>query len=252
MSQQVVHMCPTAMGSSHWLEPVRATLDAAAAPVDVFFRDDDAGWGDGRLIELLDLFASRGLPVDVAVIPAALSAGLAGELRDRVSASGGRLRLHQHGYSHVNHETVGRKCEFGVSRTRVEQARDIAVGRERLAELLGEAVDPIFTPPWNRCTPDTGHCLAELGFRALSREARAVPLAVAGLTELPVRVDWVRPAVDELASRLAEAFACGAPAGVMFHHAVMDGADMRRAGELLSLVADHPRARASGMAALVG
>ena len=125
-------------------------------------------------------------------------------------------------------------------------------GRERLAELLGGGVDPIFTPPWNRCTADTGRCVAELGFLALSREASAAPLGVAGLRELPVRVDWVRLSVDELAVRLADAFACGAPAGVMFHHAVMERADMQRAGELLSLVADHPRARPAGMAALVG
>ena len=240
------------MGSRHWLGPVRAALDAATAPADVFFRDDDAGWGDQRLIELLDLFSGRGLPLDVAVIPAALEPGLAGELLGRVASSGGMLRLHQHGYSHVNHEAAGRKCEFGPSRTGEEQRRDIVAGRERLAELLEGEVDPIFTPPWNRCTVDTGRCLAELGFAALSRESRAEPLAVAGLPELPVRVDWVRLPVDELAGRLADAFACGGPAGVMFHHEVMEGADMRRAGELLSLVADHPRTRPAVMAALVG
>jgi hypothetical protein len=240
------------MGSRDWLGPVRAALDAASAPVDVFFRDDDAGWGDRRLIELLDLFSGRGMPLDVAVIPAALSPGLAGELRGRVAASGRMLRVHQHGFAHVNHETVGRKCEFGPSRTGEEQRRDVVAGRERLAELLGGEVDPIFTPPWNRCTVDTGRCLAELGYVALSREARAEPLGVAGLAELPVRVDWVRLPVDELAGRLADACACRGPAGVMFHHELMDGADMRRAGELLSLVADHPRARVSGMAALVG
>ena len=73
-----------------------------------------------------------------------------------------------------------------------------------------------------------------------------------------MRVDWfaqrhgVRLTVDELGGRLAEAFGCGAPAGVMFHHAVMDRADMRRAGELLQLVAEHPRARPAVMAALLG
>ncbi len=246
------------MDSNDWLEPARAALDAAHGPVDVFFRDDDAGWGDGRLIELLDLFAEHALPLDVAVIPAALEPGVAGELRDRVSSSAGRLRLHQHGYAHVNHEATGRKCEFGPTRTGEEQRRDIAAGRERLAELLGGVVDPIFTPPWNRCTPDTGHCLADLGFVALSREARAAPLRIAGLRELPVRVDWfaqrhgVRLTLDELGGRLAEAFGCGEPAGVMFHHAVMDGVDMRRAAELLQLVAEHPRARPAVMAALLG
>jgi peptidoglycan/xylan/chitin deacetylase (PgdA/CDA1 family) len=246
------------MDSNDWLEPVRAALDAAPAPVDVFFRDDDAGWGDARLIELLELFAACGLPVDLAVIPGALEPALAGELRDRVSSSGGLVRLHQHGYAHVNHEVEGRKCEFGFSRSGEEQRRDIAAGRERLAELLGDVVDPIFTPPWNRCTPATGYCLADLGFAALSREARAAPLRIAGLRELPVRVDWfaqrhgVRLTADELSGRLAEAFGSGAPAGVMFHHAVMDRVDMRRAGELLRLVAEHPCARPAAMADLLG
>jgi hypothetical protein len=241
--------------SRYWLDPVRVVLDTAAAPVTIFFRDDDGGWGDRRLIELLEGFAARGLPLDLAVIPAALGAGLARELRDRAQAGG--LRLHQHGYAHVNHETVGRRCEFGPSRPRSLQEQDIAAGRERLAELCDGAVDAIFTPPWNRCTEDTARCVADLGFRALSREARAAPFGIAGLSELPVRVDWfahrhgVRVSPDELAVRLAGAFDCGAPAGVMFHHALMDLADMRRACELLSLVAGHPNARPRAMAALL-
>ena len=113
------------------------------------------------------------LPVDLAVIPAELDAGLARELRARP-----RVGLHQHGLAHVNHEREGRRCEFGPARGAAAQRRDIEAGRARLADLLGERVDPIFTPPWNRCTADTGRCLAELGFAALSREARAAPLDV--------------------------------------------------------------------------
>src|SRR5205823_3060705 len=36
-----------------WLDPLRAALDDAVEPVAFFFRDDDAGWGDGRLLLLL-------------------------------------------------------------------------------------------------------------------------------------------------------------------------------------------------------
>jgi hypothetical protein len=235
---------------SGWLGPVQAALDRAAAPVVLFFRDDDAGWADERLLALLDRFAGHGLPVDVAVIPAALEPGLARELLDR------RAGVHQHGYAHVNHEPAGRKCEFGTARARGAQRQDIAAGRERLSALLGDAVDPIFTPPWNRCTPDTGQCLAELGFRAVSRESRAAPLGVPGLRELPVAVDWfarrrgVRLTPDELGERLAAALSA-APAGVMFHHELMDAAELRRAGDLLRLVAEHPNARPEPMAALV-
>ena len=128
---------------------------------------------------------------------------------------------------------------------RVDQVRDIVAGQQRMRALLGDRVDPIFTPPWNRCTPDTGRALAPLGFEVLSRESRAEPLGEPGLLELPVSVDFVRLDPVEAGTRIAGALGRGGPAGVMFHHAVMDGAMMRRAGELLDLVA--ARSRAAGM-----
>jgi hypothetical protein len=231
----------------HWLAPVTAALDAAPAPVDVFFRDDDAGWCDDRLLELLDLFDELALPLDVAVIPAALDHAVAAVLRDR---AGARLGLHQHGFAHRNHEPDGRRYEFGPSRPRSTQRRDIESGAERLKALLGDAVEPIFTPPWNRCTTVTGQCLLELGFDVLSRESRAEPLGLAGLHELPVHVDWCRLAPPAIAERLAAALRGPRPVGVMFHHAVMDGADRARAAELLALFAQHPRSRPRTMGEL--
>jgi hypothetical protein len=225
-----------------WLAPVASALAAAPAPVTVFFRDDDAGWDDARLLELLDRFAAHGLPLDLAVIPGALGPGLAAELRARE-----RVGLHQHGLAHVNREPEGRRCEFGPSRTREQQRADIAAGRGRLRELLGDALQPIFTPPWNRCTADTGHCLAELGFAALSREHRAAPLSVPGLAELPVHVDWVRLEPEALAARMAARLEGGGPLGVMLHHAVMEPESMERTSELLALIAGHERAAARPM-----
>ena len=220
----------------HWLDPVRAALDARAAPADVFFRDDDAGWDDDRLHALLDRFAAHGLPLDLAVIPAALDRRLAAELRRRTATQ--PLALHQHGYTHANHKPDGRKYEFGPHRSPEQQHRDIAAGAARLHDLLGDLSQPIFTPPWNRCTPDTAHALAELGFSVLSREYRAAPLNVAGLRELPIRIDWVKPDAPE---QLADALAGDAPIGVMFHHAVMDADDLATADALLKLLADRTR-----------
>ena len=76
------------------------------------------------------------------------------------------------------------------ARPRAQQRADIAAGQARLRELLGERVDPFFTPPWNRCTRDTGEVLVELGFTLLSREHRAEPLGL--LPELPVHLDVAR------------------------------------------------------------
>jgi peptidoglycan/xylan/chitin deacetylase (PgdA/CDA1 family) len=224
------------------LEPVRDALEARDSPVTLFFRDDDAGWRTDRLRALLDLFAEFALPVDLAVIPAATDATLAEELADRP------VGLHQHGFAHLNHEPNGRTFEFGPSRDAEAQREDIEAGARRLEKLLGDRVDPIFTPPWNRCTADTGRCLLALGFQALSREHRAEPLNLPGLNELPIHVDWCKP---DRADRLARALRGGGPVGVMFHHAGMDAAERARVGDLLALLAEHPRVRAQSMAALV-
>ena len=237
-----------------WLAVIAAALGAAPAPVPVFFRDDDAGWGDDRLLALLDVLAAsgrqdsgRGVPVDVAVIPDALGPALARELLARPG-----IGLHQHGCSHANHEPEGRKHEFGPSRPAALQRADIAAGRELLAALLGDRVDPIFTPPWNRCTATTGRCLVELGFQVLSRESRADPLGLPGLRELPVDVDFVRLEPEELARRAAAVIRAGEPLGVMLHHEVMDDGAMHRAGELAGLVATYPGARPARMMELAG
>lgn len=240
-----------------WLDPVHQALDGLDRPVDVFFRDDDVGWGDDRLWPLLDRFAEHALPVDLAVIPAELTEELAGELHARAACSPGPLGFHQHGYAHVNHELEGRKYEFGPSRPRRLQQADIAAGRRRITDLL-DPVDPIFTPPWNRCTQDTGQALAELGFAVLSREGRATPLAVPGLVELPITVDWfahrkgVRLSRPEFGDLVAGAVTAGRPVGVMFHHAIMDADERAAAGQLLALVADHPMASPGPMRALAG
>jgi hypothetical protein len=242
---------------SAWLDELRRALDASASPVDFFFRDDDAGWCDERLFALLDLFERHALPMDVAVIPRALTPTLASELRARVREAPERLAVHQHGFAHQNHEREGRKCEFGPSRPRELQRQDIETGRRLLEEAHGLNVSGIFTPPWNRCTEATGEALRASGFRVLSRDATTRPLGVEGLYELPVRVDWfarrkgVRVSPEELGASLAEAARDAAtPVGVMFHHELMDEGELSRAGELLALLAAHTAARCHLMSSL--
>src|SRR3954453_21418748 len=197
---------PMQRTATSWLRPVERALEGAER-VRFFFRDDDAGWGDTRLLALLDVFEARTTWVDLAVIPSALGAGLSRELLARE-----RVGLHQHGFAHVDHEPEGRrKCEFGVARPAARQRADIEAGRARLQALLGERLDPVFTPPWNRCTIETARCLAELRFRVLSRESRAEPFGLPGLAEVPVHVDWVRLEPDAAGERIAAAVAAGGP-----------------------------------------
>ena len=243
---------------SDWLDPVRRALDEAIEPVTFFFRDDDAGWSDERLFLLLDLFGRHGTPLDLAVIPTALTPALARRIAERVEAQPELIAAHQHGFAHINHEVEGRKCEFGPTRAAALLERDIRHGKHLLEEMLGALVQPIFTPPWNRCGKQTGECLIRLGFRVLSRDYSAEPLRLPGLLEMPVHVDWFARRKGEALKReqmgmlIAELMSDSDPVGIMFHHELMDEGERHAAGELLSLLSLHSRAKCRLMQELVG
>lgn len=232
-------------------DPLLEAVLAHRQPLHLFLRDDDAGWGDEALRALLDTVLGCGAAIDLAVIPEALSAPQAAWLR-RLPASVG---LHQHGHRHANHEPEGtRRSEFGPHRALAAQRADLIDGRARLADSLGERLDPWFTPPWNRCRPETPALLAELGFAGLSRDAGAPPQQA--LPELPVHTDWTRhwreggeaAVLAHLARCYRQALAGqsdDAPQpvtlGLMLHHAVMDEAERRAlAAGLRRWLADGP------------
>src|SRR5689334_19217210 len=232
-----------------WLNSLAQTLDAASQPIVFFFRDDDAGWEDTRLFELLRLFGKHDVPLDLAVIPKAIRSSMAARLRALVETFPEKLALHQHGYAHVNHEQDGRKSEFGDSRSGALQLADITSGQQLLGEMFGPIVDPIFTPPWNRCTATTAVCLREAGFRYLSRDVTASAIDTAGLCELPIAIDWfkkragVRLTPLEIGASLNAAARERSAVGVMLHHAVMDQDERTRLAELLRLISSHAQAR---------
>jgi hypothetical protein len=167
------------------------------------------------------------------------------------------LAFHQHGWTHLNYEVEGRKCEFGVSRPKDWQYLDLMMGRKKIEELL-DCVTETFTPPWNRCTEITAECLAELGFKVLSRDATAAPLNHAGLAELPVQVDWfrkrngVRVSYLDLSKKIAAAVAQRASVGIMLHHAMMDETELVHLAQLLALLSTHSKASCLQMKALTG
>ncbi len=242
---------------TNWLDPLRETLDEAPGSVSFFFRDDDAGWEDARLFELLDVFADYNVPIDLAVIPKSISRQTAARLRRRLEENPESISAHQHGYAHVNHEQTGRKCEFGDSRSSWIQRADIAAGKTLLSELLGPITESIFTPPWNRCTESTADCLKQEGFTLLSRDITATRFNTPGLTELPVSIDWfahrrkVRLTPNEIGDSLSRAVSSGAPVGVMLHHALVDDEERQRIGELLELLSSHPQVSCRLMRELV-
>lgn len=208
-------------------QAVAAVLAGRQTPIRVFFRNDDGGWADRRLQELANEFVRQELPLDIAVIPEALSEQSI-ELISEILNASDKIAIHQHGFAHTNHQLSGRSCEFGSDRNYQQQHRDIAAGQKILAAAFSSQLTPIFTPPWNRCTSDTTAALKLLGVEYLSRIAGSDPIA-STLPELPVAIDWLkkRKRVRLNTAELIE-YICGLlntdeqVVGVMLHHEHMD------------------------------
>ncbi len=231
-----------------WLEQISQALDNAPVPAVFFFRDDDAGWADKQLMQLLDCFSRFAIPIDLAVIPRAISAGRPPVYR-RLADSRGLIGIHQHGYSHRNHQLQGRKCEFGDDRTYLEQWQDIKTGREMLGNAFPDQVDRIFTPPWNRCTQVTVEVLLDLEFTTLSRDNTGKPLACRMLQELPINMDWfkkqhgLRLNYAALGGLIAQTICSCGLLGIMLHHELMDHQERDNLSSLLELLGSHPMAK---------
>lgn len=213
--------------------------------VDVFLRDDDVGPVDERLLEMLDISLSHGTPINLEIIPSRLTAEAAAMLKDIDRAHPGAIELHQHGWTHQNNEAQGRKCEFGPSRNYAQQLADIAAGKAKLTQLLGERFFPAFTPPWNRCTRVTHQVLDDLGFEVLSKDHTAErPGDGYGFVEVSTTLDlftWKDgPALrsrSAIADDLIDQVVGGRPIGVLLHHEVMDHDAMDLFDDLLTVLA---------------
>ncbi len=236
-----------------WLSPVRDALEEKGETVKIFFRNDDAGIFNARLFKLMNLFEKFGLPLDIAVIPSEVSTALAEELILRLNSKPNLFAIHQHGLAHINHESEGRKCEFGKARNASQQFYDIAAGYQILEDFFGNLPRPIFTPPWNRCTKETGKSLNKLGFKVLSRESAAESLSIDGLEEIPVSVDWfakrqgVPLSREEIGEVMSKAIRENNIVGIMLHHALMDETERCFLSELLELFSYCPAAECSPM-----
>jgi len=213
---------------------------AAGHPL-VFFRADDIGISSRSFSELIESFKKHAMPLCLATVPAWLTEKRLTDLRKVTGAGSSQWCWHQHGYTHRNFETSGKKQEFGPSREPVELTRSLKQGRDRLARLLGPEFLPVFTPPWNRCSGSTLQALAELGFKAVSRSRGARPETVAALPEFQVNVDIHTrkeqsplPAFANLLTEIEEGLASGR-CGIMIHHQRMN----RRALHLLDILLEH-------------
>lgn len=222
--------------------------------VRLWLRDDDAVAPSPALSRLSDLAERFDAPVLLAVIPMLAEPALAPALLDMPL-----LRPCQHGTWHRNHAAAGgRKSEFGSDREAPVVDAEIALGRRRLAELLGPAVLPVFVPPWNRI--DLAHAarLPAIGFDGLSCFRGYRLRAEGGPRLLNTHVDvmdWHGGRIGrspdallaEIVARLAaERDASGAHdthLGLLLHHRDHDETVWAFLSAFIGAVSAHPAAR---------
>lgn len=249
-------------GAAPW-DALDAELDrwaAAARPATLWWRDDDAVQASPALARLAALSAAHGVPLALAVVPAALAPTLPAAL-----AGAGATTVLQHGYAHRNHAPAGAKaCELGGARPVEAIVRELAAGRAVLREAFGAAFLPVVVPPWNRLDEAVVRALPDLGYRGLSTFApRAAAAPVAGLTQCNAHVDPIAwragrgfagaPAclaalVGHLAARRTGAADPDEATGLLTHHLVTGEDAWDFVGALLARTRCHAGARWIGAA----
>ncbi|WP_161794802.1 polysaccharide deacetylase family protein [Desulfonatronum thioautotrophicum] len=251
---------PASLGdhSSHAAlrEALVKALDACvvAEPV-VWFRADDVGVPSANLFAMLECFRRHDAPLALAVVPSWLSASRWQAVRAQ-TAKGGRWCFHQHGRRHVNHQSQGRKSEFGSARSLEARKTDVLLGKQRLERLLGASFFPAFTPPWNRMDTAMENVLQSLGFRAVSRNDKVFFREPLDLFEVPVNCDLhtrrgtARQAWADFYAEFQWWIAQGM-LGVMLHHQRMNRHALEFLDMLLSVLCAEPRIRLAGLDELV-
>jgi len=198
----------------------------------LWWRDDDAIAPTTELETLSLLSEKMGLPVHLAIIPKFAQQTLADTLDDTFIPV-------VHGWSHENHAPSGeKKMEFGEHRALETLLNDANTGLERLQNLFGGKVQPMFVPPWNRISPAITQKLASLGYHAISTfTPRKHALAAHNLSQVNTHldlIDWrcgrslVAPQilVDQLTCDLQDRrfgkTDATEPYGILTHHLVHD------------------------------
>jgi len=214
-------------------------------PIPVFFRADDVAVPGRQFAELIHVFARHGVPLSMSVVPTWLTKTRWKSVKRLCQKKKELWCFYQYGWRHMNHETVGKKCEFGPARSSWAIEQDLLRGRERLTGLMQETFYPAFTPPWNRCSKEALIALKTLGFRAISRSRGASPAAPANLPDFQVNVDlhtrkersaslgWEN-LLAEMTAAIADGFC-----GIMIHHQRMND----KALACLDLLLEQMRAK---------
>lgn len=244
--------------ASIWKNPISTLVDSfdqwwsKLVPVipnsgcDVFFRADDIGYPGRQFSDMISVFKKHEVPLSLAVVPAWVNESRINELLETLGPDLSLWCMHQHGYRHRNCEKEGKKYEFGPSRDKKVISKELTKGRKKLDHLLGDNFCPYFTPPWNRCTSEAMHCLADLGFIAISRSINVTPCPLDNLPDLPINIDLhtlkeKTPAngIQRLQTQIETAVTTDY-AGFMLHHQRMNQTSLLFLDYLLGKIKDTP------------
>ena len=198
----------------------------AGRPAQFWWRDDDAGAARPEAKRLLELSASNGVPLFLAVVPDAAEPELFTLLHESVSVL-------QHGTDHRNRAAAGeKKTEYPPAEPIEAALARVSAGFRRLRTLAGGRFLPVLAPPWNRVRKDLLAKLPAIGIRGVSMcGPRAAAEPAPGLRQVNTHVDIVawrqgkRFIGEDEAIRLAlKSLAVEEPLGWLTHHAVQDSA----------------------------
>lgn len=217
------------------------------SPPVVFFRADDIGIPSGTFSQLIGSFKKHELPLCLATVPAWLTDDRLSQLYEITGKSKEQWFWHQHGYVHHNHEPTGKKQEFGPARSYDDISTRLEKGKIRLDHFLGSLNQPVFTPPWNRCSGETLQALQDLGFKGISRSRGARPHTPQSFPDFQVNVDLhtrketsPEQGFNNLLKEIDQGLASG-KCGIMLHHQRMNKRAVALLDTLLHCLKKQPR-----------
>ncbi|MED5395522.1 MAG: polysaccharide deacetylase family protein [Pseudomonadota bacterium] len=221
--------------------------------VTLWWRDDDAVALTPALDKLLTISRNSGVPLALAVVPAAAEGALADFLDARSN-----VYVLQHGYGHVNYAQPGDKAsEYGPERDLESRLKELAQGFKLLSQF--RQFLPVLVPPWNRIDKALLSILPEIGLTGISTFAPREPAdSVSGLTCVNTHVDIINwrmgqhflgvPAVLEqfvkhLQARRRRTADPNEPTGLLTHHLVHDAQSWSFLDRFFQVTSAHPPTR---------
>jgi hypothetical protein len=226
---------------------------ACSRAATLWWRDDDAVADDPRLVRLFEL--SHGIPIALAVVPAAAETALVARLAGIASVS-----VIQHGWGHTNHAPPGeKKAELGAHRPLAAITAELSAGWHRLKALFGPRALPVLAPPWNRIADGLVPELPAVGFAALSTYGpRRTAYPAPGLAQINAHIDLIDwqgsrrfvgteaalgAIVGHLARRRRGEIDAEEPTGLLTHHLQHDSATVDFLAALLTRLRRHEAVR---------